>query len=424
MNPSPSRPSVASIALMLVGVFCRTAPVAAQETFTFKGALMTRALRVESQPTWLEGGFGRLSEGAESAIDSKSDIRGLGHIGLDWRPGRPLLLRVHALGRSEPESYGGERLGVTEAFLQYRPELSVTTALRLRAGLFFAGTSRENIDPLWASPYTLTFSALNSWIAEEVRPTGAEAMLQTITESGHEFELGGSMYRGMDTSGTLLAWRGWSMHDRMSVLGEILPLPPLPTLSDSGMFFRQRDDGTGPLHEIDDHLGWYGRARWSKEKVGLLQGAYFDNGGDRELYEGQYSWETTFWLVGGELQLHPSAKLVAEGTQGKTMMGPGDVPPAYADFRAGYVLLALGDEKARLSARYDRFETTDEDGGGEPNDETGSALTIALMMQVRERLRVGIEFLDLKSQRPAAAFSGFDPNTDARQVSVELRTSF
>jgi hypothetical protein len=210
----------------------------------------------------------------------------------------------------------------------------------------------------------------------------------------------------------------------MSVLGEILPLPPLPTLADDGVFFRQRDDGTGPLDEIDDHLGWYGRARWSKEKVGLLQGAYFDNGGDRALYKGQYSWETTFWLVGGELQLHPSVKLVAEGTKGETMMGPGAIPPAYARFRAGYALLAMGDEKARLTVRYDRFETTDEDGGREPNDETGSAVTVALLMQVRERLRLGIEFLDLKSQRPAALFSGADPDTDARQVSVELRTTF
>lgn len=424
MIPADRGPSAVSVVVILLGTLCFARTSAAQDTFSLKGALMTRAFRVESQPSWLEGGFGRLSEGAESASDSKSDIRALGHIGLDWRPGRPLLLRVHALGRSEPDSYGGERLGVTEAFLQYRPELSVTTALRLRAGLFFPGTSRENTDPLWASPYTLTFSAVNSWIAEEVRPTGAEAMLQTITESGHELELGGSVYRGLDTSGTLLAWRGWSMHDRMSVLGEILPLPSLPTLADTGMFFNQRDDGTGPLHEIDDHLGWYGRARWSKDKVGLLQGAYFDNGGDRELYKGQYSWDARFWLVGGELQLHPSVKLVAEGTQGETMMGPGEIPPAYVDFRAGYALLALGDEKARLSIRYDRFETTDKDGLGEPNDETGSAVTVALLMQVRERLRLGIEFLDLKSQRPAAAFAGADPNTDARQVSVELRSSF
>jgi hypothetical protein len=210
----------------------------------------------------------------------------------------------------------------------------------------------------------------------------------------------------------------------MSVLGEILPLPPLPTLHDNGPFSGQRDDGTGPLHEIDGHLGWYGRARWSKEKVGLLQGAYFDNGGDRLLYKGQYSWDTRFWMVGGELQIHSQVKLVAEGTQGGTRMGLGEPPLAYAAFRAGYLLLTMGDAKARLSARYDRFETTDKDGGREPNDETGSAFTVALLMQIREKLRLGIEFLDLKSRRPAALFSGADPNTDARQVSVELRTRF
>jgi hypothetical protein len=412
------------ITLTVVGLVLFGPGFAGSSDFDLTGVLISRGFQVKGQPSWLEGGFGRLSEGAASPTTDKTDIRALAHLGFDWRPVRTVVLHAHGVGRSEPDSYGGDRVGLTEAFLQYRPELSVTTSLRLRAGLFFPGTSRENTEPLWSSPYTLTFSAVNSWIAEEVRPTGAEALLQTITEGGHAFELGGSLYRGMDTAGTLLAWRGWAMHDRMSVLGEILPLPPLPTLADGGVFFRQRDDGTGPLDEIDDHLGWYARARWSKEHLGLLQGAYFDNKGDRQLYEGQYSWDTAFWVVGAEIDLHPRVRLVAEGTQGETMMGPGATPPALADFRAGYVLLALGDEKARLSARYDRFETTDRDGGGEPNDETGRALTMALILQVRERLRLGIEYLDLKSQRPAAAFAGADPNTDARQISVELRTTF
>ncbi len=418
----PLHGPVVVAALVLLGAW---SPAAAGE-FDLTGVLITRGHQVKSQPTWLEEGFGRLSEGALSPTDDKTDMRGSGHIGFDWRPSGNLLVHAHGVGRSEPDTYRGESIGVTEGFVQFRPELSVSTALRVRAGLFFPGTSRENVGPLWSSPYTLTLSALNSWMAEEVRPTGGEAMLQSLTEGGLQFELGGSVYRGMDTTGALLAWRGFAMHDRMSVLGEILPLPPLPTLADQGIFSGQRDDGTGPLDEIDGHVGWYGRARLGKDKLGLLQGAYFDNGGDRQLWKEQYSWETRFWVLGAEIDLHPRVKLIAEGTKGDTRMGPLalDPPPAQLDFRAGYVMLAVGDAKARVSARYDRFDTTDRDGGGEPNDETGRAVTFAFLTQVSDRLRFGIEYLDLKSQRPAAQFSGADPNTDARLVSVELRTTF
>ena len=38
----------------------------------------------------------------------------------------------------------------------------------------FLPTSRENVDPLWQSPYTLTLSSLNTWIGEEVRLAGLD----------------------------------------------------------------------------------------------------------------------------------------------------------------------------------------------------------------------------------------------------------
>jgi hypothetical protein len=41
-----------------------------------------------------------------------------------------------------------------------------------------------------------------------------------------------------------------------------------------------------------------------------------------------------------------------------------------------------------------------------------------------ERLRIGAEFLTIAAQRPAAAQSGADPDTDAWKATLEARLFF
>jgi hypothetical protein len=84
---------------------------------------------------------------------------------------------VHLTARVEPDAARGKRSGLAEALLQYRPELRPDLALRVRGGLSFLPTSRENVDPLWQSPDTLTLSALTTWVGEELRPAGLDLAL-------------------------------------------------------------------------------------------------------------------------------------------------------------------------------------------------------------------------------------------------------
>ena len=60
----------------------------------------------------------------------------------------------------------------------------------------------------------------------------------------------------------------------------------------------------------------------------------------------------------------------------------------------------------------------------EPNGESGWSVTVAAFFRPRPWLRLGVEVLDLRSDRPAAAFSGTPPDADARRVQAELRLSF
>ena len=65
-------------------------------------------------------------------------------------------------------------------------------------------------------------------------------------------------------------------------------------------------------NELDSRVGYHVRSRflWSGFR---FQAAWTDNGGDRDLHSGQYSWRTRFVLAGLEARLGPDFILVAEG---------------------------------------------------------------------------------------------------------------
>jgi hypothetical protein len=399
-------------------------PRAAAGELELHGFGAARGIEVESRSAWIDGGFGRLTEG-EGAAAFAALARAEAQLGVDWRPSPVFLLRVHGVARTEPGASGGERVGLTQAFLQYRPELRPDLALRVRAGLQFAETSRENTEALWQSPYTLTFSALNSWIGEELRPLGLDVALQLGEPGRSRFELAGMAFGGTDTAGALLAWRGWAMGTRLSVVGETLPLPPLPTLQPGGAFGEQQRSGTRPIDEIDGRIGWQARGRWSRSGVGLVQASFTDTRGDRGLHDGQYAWATRFASLGAEAQLGP-LRLLAEGLAGETGMGNPTAAHVDLRIRAAYALVswAKPDGAVRLTARYDVFHDEDRDGTAEPNGESGWAVTVAGFWTPRPWLRLGLEYLYLEGDRPAAAFSGTARDAGAERAQAELRLRF
>ena len=105
-------------------------------------------------------------------------------------------------------------------------------------------------------------------------------------------------------------------------------------------------------------------------------------------------------------------------------MGRSDAVHVDMDFRAGYVIASWDSRRARLTARYDRFRNVDRDGTAEPNDESGDAWTLAAFWLPLARFRLGVEFLELRADRPAAQASGASPNTDGRRLALEGRVTF
>jgi hypothetical protein len=290
-----------------------------EEVFELLGFAGVRGGWVEGHPGWIEGGFGRLAAGGDGPGDSDLWVRGETQLGLRFNPSVSWQAKLHAVARTSTATNEGDAIGLTEAWARYRRAVGNRGELAITGGLFFFPSSQENIDPLWASPYTLTYSAINSWFAEEFRPLGLDAEWQTFTGDGDIWSLGATVFGGNDTLGTLVTWRGWTMHDRLSGFNEVLPLPPVFSLDEGGSFQAQRPFATtGFGSDLDDRPGWAARARYDRGNAFSGQVAWIDNRGNRMLHGNEWAWDTRFLHAGGHWQVTEAAELMAEITSGNT----------------------------------------------------------------------------------------------------------
>jgi hypothetical protein len=252
-----------------------------------------------------------------------------------------------------------------------------------------------------------------------VRPTALEAaVVHKGSSPGHEVEAGAAILAGADTAGALLAWRGWTLGDRLVTIGERLPLPPLASFAPGGGFERQRG-GTTPIAELDGRPGWMARLRWSAGPRAGLQVWAFDNAGDRRLHHGEYAWRTQLVAAGASVSAGRRFTLVADAMLGRTGMGPADEAHVDVDFRTAYVLASVGGERLRLSGRYDFFRNFDRDHTAEPDDDDGHAWTAAVLWSPGRRLRLAAEAVRVVATHPAAPV-----DTGGRRFSGEVRIGF
>jgi hypothetical protein len=397
--------------------------------FHLDGILSLRGVAAGGGVSWLRGGFDPLeSSGPESHNDfvPRESLQ----IGGDWRQSTHFDAHVHGVARDDGPGTLGSHFGITEAYFDIRPLKGKKNSLQLRTGMFFLPTSRENVGPLWSSPYTITYSALNTWIAQEVRPVGLDLSYRYAADSGRSMTVAGTAFRRNDTMGTLLAWRGWSLGDHLAVYREVLPLPP-SSLRDS--FPEQRADGTRPIqHDLDENFGWSLRGRWQLRDQAVMQFVRIDNRGTGEFYpdpsptSGQWAWRTRFYIVGGEWTPDPLTTVAVEYSWGTTSLyneEPG-APFLNMGYYAGYVLASRRIGRNRVSARIDQFGTDDRANSRivTTSNEHGVGLTLSYFRIVSSTIRVGLELVNVHGTRKVEPAVG--PTVTGHNLILEVRKTF
>lgn len=332
------------------------------------------------------------------------------------------------------EAYGdgvGTAVDFTEAYLEWRPVPRSPNRYRLKVGGFYPRISLENVGRGWSNPYLQNSSAINTWVAEELRAFGAELSWNRRPSSlggSHEFGINAAVFWGNDPAGSLLAWKGWSVHDRQSRFSDKLPLPPLPQI-EPGMMFEAQDPYVEPFREIDDAAGYYVNLEWRFANKVLVRAMHYDNRADpTSIISGQYGWKTVFEHVGIQATLPGDIGVLAQWMSGTTQMGPnmgGGVHPVDVEYDSYYLLLTRSWGRHRVSARYDNFGMDQNDSTPEDNNpESGHAWNVGYQYATSENITLGFELLSIKTHRCAHVYYRLDPTVTEEQAQVTLQVRF
>jgi hypothetical protein len=369
------------------------------------GFLSVRAIYVNGERSWTKGGFGRFDVGPDDGGDAVVNVD-LAQVGADWMPRKWLALHADGVARLEPSGTRGSRLGLVQAYVDV-----FNDQWALRAGSFWLPTSRENTEPLWTSRYTITYSALNSWIAQEVRPIGADLQYSP----NFYVSAGATAFRGNDTMGTELSARGWTLGNRLSGFHEDLPLPP-------------PDRETRPFgRDLDGRNGYSERLRIQLPERAKLQLAHIDNRARLAAVAPAYNevpWRTRFNVVSADAGTMGPTTVAAEWAAGTTTVGfPGG--SFTLDFSTAYALVSHKRGADRWTVRLERFATrSHKRPANDSSREDGTAETLAWLREFGPHVRGGLEYVHVDGDRPGASFTGFSPHTGGSTVTLEVRYGF
>jgi hypothetical protein len=377
--------------------------------------------------SWVDGGLGKLryAEDADGINAPRVFLEYRGRIA-------PTLSATVVADYVDDASAG---LDLTEAFVQWRPVPSSRNQHQLRAGAFYPPLSLENTEHGWHSPFSYSYSAINTWLGEEIRPIGAEwSMRRKLGPAGSPQEmrvLAGAFY-GNDPAGTLLFWRGWSLHDRQTRLNDKLPMPPMPIWNAQGVIVGYRAQHVEPFEEVDHRPGGYVGAEWRYARRVLLELARYDNRGDPNAFaDGQWAWHTSFTQLGVQLSLPWELGLLAQWLDGDTYWIQGGRPDGTLGFGAELVedafhakflmLTRAFHGRHRVSLRYDDFETARPAAVPELVSDSGHAWTAAYRYERSARLSGGLEWLRISSRRdPWQSFYFVPERATERELRLQV----
>jgi hypothetical protein len=395
-------------------------PAQAEENFgalSVSGYADFRLVAPPRETQWLNGGLSKFRYGNEEGNFRFTEAVVQGAFKFSDE------LSAVAVLRGEPEQRTG--IDMLEGYVSWHPAAAGSLSWSVKTGAFFPAISLENDDLGWASPYTLTPSAINSWIGEELRTIGSEAILRYDAHGLGTVSLTAAVTCCNDPAGVLIADRGWAMDDRPAGIFSDQRLPDA-TLR---LFHLAVPDRTPMFDEIDGRPGWYAGLGWQMAGIGKLSVLRYDNEGDPNKVSGEYpAWDTRFWSYGARTGWD-GLVLIAQGLQGQTVIGT-RFGLSYTFFQsafllASYDLSSAGLEDWRASLRGDVFQTRHPAATPSILNEDGQAATVSLSWQHFDWLRVTGEMIAMQSRRREYVLAGFPASSvDQRQFQLSARFFF
>jgi hypothetical protein len=376
-----------------------------------------RLVAVDGERSWVEGGFGKLRSGSDGHLRAQPE---LGNVSLVWKPQFTWSLAAVIVGSVQ----GGERTdaGLSQAYLTYRPMRSSKVVFSARAGLMWPPVSLEHEGADWHVKDSITPSAINSWIAEEVRPVAVEGTIGTNL-GAHKLRATAALFAANDTAGTLLTFRGWALHDRTTLAFRRQLLPPL------GPMTGYQGPVTHPLIDLHSGFahrpGYYAKLAWAPPIPVRLELFHYDNRANPEDVNPdlEWGWHTRFDDAGMVADLGSGTELKVQALHGRTRMGyPMDVR-RWVDnsFRSAFAMLTRPFGKVGIAVRAEAFDTRNRGSLWTAEyDEHGWSAMLAARRQWGPVTALA-ELLHVSSDTPARENVGEKERQRQTQVQAEVR---
>ncbi len=373
-------------------------------------------VRLVSPPVaagYLDGGLGKLRYGAD---DPRPGIKLGDFVGEETATfGDAWALQVDA--RLNPQY--GPAADLLEAFARFAPKSDSEWSWSVRAGAFFPPLSLENEQVGWSSFWTVTPSAINSWIGSELRTIGAEGTLQWRRD-GQTVTVIGALFGDNDPAGILISYRGWNFDDRVTGLFEKTRLPDA-----MGSILHQPVPLERHLfQEIDGIPGWYLDLSWESVGGTGFELMRYDNDADPARRSGnQLAWHTDFWDLGFRQQIG-HVTLLSQAVSGGTLIRPSPASFTQTEFKSAYALIGWDLDAWWLAARVDIFQTRTRTAALAPSplSEDGHAFDVTVSWLPKSWLRLSAEYLLVDDRRAQRSIDGDAAHQTESQFQLVART--
>ena len=406
------------IGLTAIGLLIAAATVGAADVapVEVRGFVDLRGVAVDSAlPSFVQGGLGLLP------FDDEHDGAQSGPFVLDVRSPLTETLRAEFSAIATAGEDEQNPVDVTEAFVEWRPYPQSQWRWRAKLGAFYPPVSLENRGVGWQSLYSLSPSAINTWVGEEVRSVGVEVSATSVGATlGRDFDIGAvvGVYGWNDPIGVLLLDRGWSLNDRTA-----------PLFGGTRRPFRMSDHDRyiEPSHEIDGRPGYYGglEAKWRGQHV--LRVLHYDNRGDpAQRGYADDAWRTHFDAIGASVALS-DLTLLAQAMQGDTAVGPSvdGRGMLIADYRAWFLLGNYSIARHHMTLRHDRMHVASTRGAEIfDSEQRAHAWTAAYIYEHNEHWLAAAEWLRISGSLAQRELLGLPAMATEQQLQIVLRYSF
>ncbi len=394
------------IALRLLVCAVSTASLAGE----WQLGLDLRAIHSDGRESFLDNGQGKLR------FDEDHQGIRLGRLRAAWNQPIGDTFAAHV----EASAWDGDDknpIDLTEAYFEYRPVPRAGFRSRVRLGAFYPPMSLESRALGWETPYTITPSAIGSWIGEEIRAIGLEGQVDWLgTRRGHDFDLRltAALFGWNDPAGTMIGAHGFAMHDRQTTLfGRVgAPQPDLEKAKKE------------LFHEIDGRPGYYLGAQARYLDRAVLDLLHYDNRADpaaRAPGIRDLAWYTEFDAAALRIETGGGWTVIVQALEGHTAINPFRLLEWKFESRSALAARRFGHHM--IAARYDIFEVVYDDRPTWAGSEDGHAWTVAYSVDRGDRWRFALEWLRVTSDVPERAATLGEPAL-ATESKLELSARY